>query len=372
MRRVFGAFRASLPPPVLPLWRQGQTVNEWRELSSSSLSLVTPTYNPNSKPLNSRLDTWCGLGIDTSRNAIWSLANGGHDDWNGNEVYKFDLTANAPAWVEWLAGDSSLSSPHNAARYPSGRPSSCHTYFCNAYVPQRDRVIRFGATAAATVGNTFPAVDGWSPSVAQGVNGWDASSAYPDVTGADLTEWPVAVDPATGNVFVFMTNNSVRRWQESSNTWSEVNVGFPPASFIARPAAYDTTRDRILVWASSSGNAPYTFDPATGTFTSRTLTGAAASAVLAMTVGPGMVYVPAIDAYLVRRGRISGGTVYRVDASTFEATELSTTGGGSIPTTPDISGSPENVYGKWLYCPDYGCVIYVVGAATNVWALRVH
>lgn len=83
----------------LPAWRQGQAVGEWRQLSGTSLSSVTPTNNPNNKPLAMRIDPWCGLAVDTTRNVVWSLASGGHDDYHGNEVYRLDLSADAPAWL---------------------------------------------------------------------------------------------------------------------------------------------------------------------------------------------------------------------------------------------------------------------------------
>lgn len=83
----------------------------------------------------------------------------------------------------------------------------------------------------------------------------------------------------------------------------------------------------------------------------------------------GMVYVPALDAYLFRRGA-AGGAVYRIDAGTFETTALSTTGGSGVPVAP--AGIVENVYTKWLYVPDYGGCIYLPGTSNNAWFLRVH
>lgn len=372
---AFGAGAADSPPPPppsVPAWRSGQAVNEWREISGSNLSAVTPTNNPNNKQLNMRMDPWCGLGFDRTRNVVWSLANGGHDDYHGNEVYKLDISVDAPAWVEWFPSDASLSTPYNAARYPSGRPASAHTYYCHQYIAQRDRVIRFGATAASSIGNSFGAVDGWNPTLAQGVNGWDSSSTYPDIPSPDLTEWAVAQDPDTGDVYVFMSNQRVSKWTQASNTWSTVSNGFPPDAFNGRPAAYDTTRDRILCFTYTGGaGGVYTFDPGTGLFTQRTLGGADAAAVTGASSGAGMIYVPALDAYLFRK-RAAGATVHRIDAGTFEVTALSTTGGASVPAAPDQSGSNENVYTRWMYVPDYSGVLYVPAPASNAWFLRVH
>ena len=164
-----------------------------------------------------------------------------------------------------------------------------------------------------------------------------------------------------------MSNQRVSKWTQSTNTWSTVSSGFPPDAFNGRPAAYDTSRDRILCFANGGG--AYTFDPATGAFTARTLTGAAASSVTGASTGAGMVYVAALDAYLFRRGA-AGGAVYSINASTFEVTSLSTTGGASVPVAPQ--SIVENVYTKWLYVPTYGGCVYIAGTNANAWFLRLH
>lgn len=366
---VFGN-SAGDPPPEFPAWRQGQAVGEWREIANSSLSSVAPTHNPNNKPLVWRIAPWCGLAVDTTRNVVWSLANGGHNDYHGNEVYRLDLSQNAPVWQEWFPSDPTLPTQYDAARYPSGRPASCHTYYSQHYIPFRDRVVRFGALAVATSGNSFRVLDGWIPTVAQGESGWEDPSTYPDIPALGTIPPPTCCDPDTGDVYLFRANYEVLRWSRASNTWQGVNNGFPPAVFEDRPCAYDTARDRILVF-SRPDNFAYTFDPATGQFTLRTLSGSDASAISGSSSGAGMVYVPAIDTYLYRRGA-AGGAVYAINPATFEVTQLSTTGGSGVPATDTISGNPENVYTKWLYVPAYGGIFYYPRHSANCWFLRVH
>lgn len=229
--------------------------------------------------------------------------------------------------------------------------------------------MRFGALAPSSIGGVFSVLDGWNPTVSQGAVGWEASTTYPDIPSINTVPPATCCDPDTGDVYVIDANYYVYKWTRSTNTWSNVEQQYPPDTFRDRPSAYDTTRDRILGFVT--GNAAYTFDPATGLFTSRTLTGADASAISSSSTGAGMVYVPALDAYLYRRGA-AGGTVYVIDASTFAVSQFSTTGGSGIPAVAAISGNPENVYTKWLYVPDYGGIFYYPSHAANCWFLRVH
>lgn len=358
-----------------PSWRTGQAVGEWRELSGSAMSNTPPTVNPGraSGSVSAKMDAWCGLAIDTRSNVVWSLANGGHDDYHGNEVMKINLGANSPAWVEMLPSNTAaeFTIPNNAGYYSSGRPASAHTYYSQHFIEARNRAVRFGTRATSSSGNMFPNVDGYDCSASPGANGWDSAGAYPDAPSSGAANSQAfCKNPVTEDVYSFNTNNAVFKWTQETNTWAQVNSGYPPIDPSESASAYDTTRNRILIFKGSTNH--HTFDPATGIFTDRTFTGSAASTLQASSPSPGMIYEPALDAYLVRLGRAAGGAVYRIDPATFEVTPLTTTGGASIPTTANISGSPENVYGRWLYAPKLGGAFFFPQYAANAWFLRTH
>jgi hypothetical protein len=286
------------------------------------------------------------------------------------------LGVDSPTWVEVLASSDAagVDSPNDAAYYPDGRPASSHTYYSQQFIETRNRAIRFGVGSSATVGNPKPNVDGFDCTVGIGVNGWDAAGTYPSLVTPDGTDWAICKNPTTEDVYFFNANYTVDKWTQTSNTWATVNVGSPPNTATGAASAYDTTRDRILLVrgsASPAGSYCVTYDIATGNFTARTLTGAAAATVMAANIGAGMVYVPSLDSYYVRL-RAAGGAVYAIDASTFAVTSLSTTGGGSIPVTADISGTPENVFTKFLYYPALGGVAYIPTYAANCWFLRLY
>jgi hypothetical protein len=357
-----------LPPGgVIPSWRVGLAQFEWSELAGTAMANFPPSVDPgrDSGGPAAKLDAWCGLAIDTRDSTVWSLANGGHDDYHGNEVMKFTLGADEPEWIEVLESSSGFTIPSDSAYYSDGRPASTHTYYMLQFIEARNRAIRFGVGASSTVGNPKVNIDGFNSTVAVGVNGWDAAGTYPNLPAA--LQHAVCKNPATEDVFIFIDNGSVQQWTQATNTLSQVNVGYPPVSFNETASAYDTTRDRIFLWIGG-GAAIHTFDPATGGFTARTFTGAGAAALNGAAKGGGMVYVPSLDSYLVRL-KATGGAVYKIDAATFDVTVITTTGGAAIPATAALSGANENVYGRWLRAPNLGGVVYFPSYAANAWFL---
>jgi hypothetical protein len=102
------------------------------------------------------------------------------------------------------------------------------------------------------------------------------------------------------------------------------------------------------------------YDPDGNTFTQRTLTGTALSA----TTEDGMVYVPSLDAFLLRQSG-SGGTVYRINASTFAVSSQTTSGGASVPAT--LNGP----FNKFIYVPNLSGCVLVPTYTGNAWFLKV-
>ena len=82
-----------------------------------------------------------------------------------------------------------------------------------------------------------------------------------------------------------------------------------------------------------------------------------------------MVYVPQLDAFLVR-ANAAGPKVYKVDAETFAVSILVTAGGANVPQGQVLSYE-ENVYNKWLYAPTLLGVVYFPKTQDNAWFLRL-
>lgn len=278
------------------------------------------------------------------------------------------LNNDAPAWVEvQVSSNPATSDLNDISRYTDGRPTSSHTYYSQQFIERRDRNVRFGALSTSPSGFGDPAVDGFSILT----NTWDARRTFPDLPMMANPGLATCKNPTTEDVYVHNYNADYRKWTEASNSWSIVSAGIPPITGQESASAYDTTRNRIFLLRDTAEH--HTFDPATGAYTEQTLSGAAASTVAATGVlSLGMIYHPVLDAYLVRMGRSTGGAVYSINASTFAVTALSTTGGTSIPATANISGSPENVFTKWLYAPSLQGCIFIPAYAANAWFFRTH
>jgi len=345
----------------MPAWRQGIAVGEWRQIPNTAMSaapMAVKTYptlgttGPESKVI-----AWTGFALDTRDSSIYSAANGGHDDYAGNEVNRIRLSENAPAWTEPLASTSPAQIVSGATHYADGRPSSRHSCYGEVVNEQRDRVMILGGSRYSTNGSNLSTVDGFN----LGSASWDAAATYPD--GLDLSSvyCPGIVEQkSTGDIFVFATWNVIR-WKNASNTWTRELVGTTAYGQYAA-TAHDSRRDRILiVGGTANDHAIYT--PATKSLQSVTFTGLGAG-VLAGD-GNGMVYDPQLDAYLLRKPA-AGSTVYRIDAQTFDVSVLTSSGGTNVPS------AQNGVWKRFLYVPALKGTVYVPSYGDSIWFLRTN
>ncbi|MCW5661957.1 MAG: hypothetical protein KIT60_30000 [Burkholderiaceae bacterium] len=390
----------------MPAWRRGQAVSEWREIPGSAMSLLVPSReakNTNGASAivgpNARLDAWCGLSIDTRSSNVWSAANGGHGDYYGNEVCTIDLLADAPAWVEWFAGSSGnvvniSSSPPaidaSRARYLDGTPVSTHSYYGQQFLERQNRALRLGGSVSP-IGSAFETVEGFDTSRPRGQGAWDPAGTFGLCIGGSFGGWTPSIawaatkDPVTERIYTLAypkiwrftpaTTGIGGAWEVLSNLPDELNSAAMGAT------AVDTRRNRLL-WLLGVGSPdPHLCDLDSGAWTRVPMPASAAADAMrsARALGAssgshpyssGMVYVPEIDAYLVRQAA-GGGRVFRIDAATLAVTDLSTTGGAGVSPGAPL-GSEQNVYSRWLLVPQLKGVVYFPRSASNAWFLRTH
>lgn len=355
-----------------PTWRGGQAVNEWREITGSSPSANPPTVDPGPGPLANIIDVWNGTALDTRDDSGFLPPNGGHTDSNWNGFGRWQFALNSPVLSMLLESNTSGEiTAGNAARYPTiNRPASRHTYYTAKVIRARNWMALFGVGSVANSGN--PLVQCEAYDITSSGNAWAAAGTIPNLPVVNNVQY-VVKDEVNEDVYIMDDANGVYKWTQASNTWGGVitGAGFPPVSGIDALGAYDTTRGHMFVLKGTS-NASHTFNPNTPAWTSRTLSGAGASALAAMAKGAGMDYWPDLDAYLVRPGLAGGGTVYKIDAGTYEVTSISTTGGSGIPGTASISGTPENVYGRWMRSVNYKGAYFLPRYSANWWFFRTH
>ena len=203
---------------------------------------------------------------------------------------------------------------------------------------------------------------------------FEADGTYPEIPNLTyfnaygLSDAAIFKDPATENVYIW-SSASFARSNQAENTWTTI------ADFMLTEAwgvaAVDTRRNRAFYVGpiGSDLSPPVTIDLATNAFTNQTLSGI--DIVALQTNGWAMVYQQMADAaddcFLMRDGT-AGGTVYRINASTFVVDTLPSTGGSSIPESD--SHSSVNIYTKFLSVPQYGGIVYFPRYAGNAWFLR--
>jgi hypothetical protein len=341
-----------------PSWVNALAIGQWYVIPNTAMSSVEPSPTPAgiAGPV-SKITAWTSFVADPRTSKVYSVANGGHSDYSGNEVDALDLERDQPVWTQVLAptpGASVVSGNY----YLDGRPTSRHTYYGVTLDESNDRVMLFGGSRWQDGDGTLQ-IDSYNI----GANSYNPQGTHPGLP-SDFIELPAcAVNPLTGDVYLNL-NFSLGRWNRSANTFETLNpIGASKPHGYYATSAFDSSRGRILFLGGDNAD-HHIYTLSTNTFAQITLNGANAADVSGVR-GAAMVYVAAIDRFLIEKGGV-GGTVYQVNPSTFEVTTFATTGGASIPSTQN---GPFN---KFLYVPRLRGAVYVPSYSGNAWFLRLH
>jgi hypothetical protein len=132
-----------------PSWASAIPVGTWRRISGSSpdggLSATNTLQNviPGSIPSNvfgssgpaSVIHAWSGGAYASDLGSSGSLIcyGGGHTDYEGNEVYRFDLATRT--WSRLSNAYQGVSWPRSSGIWPDGTPGVVHTYKQGGYHP---------------------------------------------------------------------------------------------------------------------------------------------------------------------------------------------------------------------------------------------
>lgn len=96
------------------------------------------------------INAWTGMLADDARRTIAMLANGGHNDYAGNEVYSCDLGAEEPKWARRREATPSEGSTGSWYQWSDGTPGPTHTN--NAQIAANGRWFLLGMTASCFLG----------------------------------------------------------------------------------------------------------------------------------------------------------------------------------------------------------------------------
>ena len=357
------------PPGPLPAWVNALAIGQWTEIPNTAMVSVEPSPQPagTTGPV-SKVIAWTSFVADTRTSKVYSVANGGHQDYAGNEVDVLDMERDQPVWSQLLPPTPNSQLTDGQPYYLDGRPAARHTYYGVTLNAIDDRIMLFAGAVWCGTGCGINAISSYNI----GSNTYSPSTTHGSVTGVfGVPNHPTfVVDPTTGDVYTMFVGQ-VARWTRSSNTFDNLlTSNNAPAG--GGGAAFDVLRGRILV-LGGLGNDHHIYTPSSNSASAVTLSGPNAADVTGGSP-QAVFYVPVLDLYFVRTGG-AGGTVYQINASTFEVTTFPTAGGGSIPST--FNGP----YNKFLYLPRMNGAVYVPCYAKdgslscssgNAWFLRLH
>lgn len=348
------------PLALLPNWVNTLAPMQWYEIPNSAMStLVTPANLYGNSGPSSKVVAWTSFILDPRSSNVYSVANGGHHDYPGNEVDRLELESNPVRWVRRLDSTPANLVIEDASHYADGRPTSRHSYYGMTFNESDDRIMLVGAIGAYGVGGSFPSIDSYNI----GGNNYSPAGTHPNLPPG-LTNgyvFTTTANPLTGDIYVFGSWNS-SRWTRATNSW--LTIGNPGHDLWASGSmsAMDTTRGRILILGGSNSER-HLYTLASNTFSQITLSGVDASKM--NTSGGALFYVEALDKFIVRLSA-AGGAVYQIDPVTFEVTSLTTTNGTTVPVTQN------GPYNKFLYVPRLHGAVYIPTHSGNAWFLRLH
>lgn len=361
----------------LPSWRTDMAVNELKNLASAANTQGSPVH------------VWGSFVKVSETCTLVSPANGGHNDSADNRVTSIDLSDDSPAWTIRIASGTSFTS--DVPYMPDGKPVSRHGYTHNHYVPQRKRVMLFGAEGAYSSGFQTYEVDGvrvsdWTWDCLNGTTAYAALAA-----GRGNGQ---GVDPLTGNVWT----NAGWLWNQAANSWSQpgtqqITTAVSGAS-TRTPWAWDHAAQNFfaLQWRDGrngfgTGIVARQINRTTGAITAITFNSSSAYTTW-LAEAPAyaaMVYDNHQDCFYFYSGQTNAsdneilsqvpGRIYKITkgvGTVWDMSILTITGDTPANVTKSVGQFGTGVNGRLLYIPQLKGIFCQPDRDTAPWFLRTY
>jgi hypothetical protein len=320
----------------------------------------SPAYNSFQRVMGVAAVTraWNSAAIDAKRDCLL-VTGGGHNDYGGNEVYRFCL--NSLSW-DRLTDPTVFPNRHPEYKNPDGTPVSRHTYGGVVYIPGNDRLFLFDGAPDHGPG-TCGVRGTWTLDLASREEAGEYVSSQWELRTADgepeIACDNVAVfDPSSGKI-LFKNLRGTYAFDVGSGKWEKVSGDARLNSAVN--LTIDPT-EQLLVEAGGGETALWdlTNDLSGGVVTT--------SGAKEIEEGddPGLVYDPRIRKVV---GWAGGTSVFILDTRTKIWSEVGPASTNAVDPGP-VSTS-GGVFGRFAYSVESNVYIYVDRVSENVYLYRL-
>lgn len=335
------------------------TAGEWTAIGTNALEDVAYDYGGSppsgfTTDITGMIHAWSGGVYDPTAHKLY-VHGGGHESYDGNEWYAFDLANN-----QWeRVNNPTLEDPEfedaDALFETDGTPFPIHTYDSLGVNPDTGKLYRLGAGGSnvAKVWEFNPANDTWTGKTAD-------NQSVPSM-GCD---W---MSDESKFIVCYQDSGSwryFRRYDPSTDSWStEIETSTAYSGNVS--LAYSASRDLAVVHhLSTSTNTWLKLDTSTDTPSSQTITGAT------LPDRGGLEYDSSRDLFVLYTDEgANRKTLYEIDPDTWVASTV-TPSTGATPSAYQGTPTYNGIYGRFRYCSDYNVFIMVNNEAGNVYLYK--
>ncbi len=349
---------------------QGQPLNTWFAIAGTvhAGSAAAPGDDPTDAFASSnRRLSYSGMGLRNCE--IILAANGGHQDYSGNEVTSLDLSQDTPAWVLRSAASPAGAISMDVPYYSDGKPSPRHTYWSTIWSEQHNRLMLHYTRFVWGNGVSFGNSNGFNLDT----NTWDAQGTW------GTSNYTAGCVDAQGNCYAMgMGYFALNKWTAATGLWS--NVATYSEAINVNPVCFDPKRGHLfaLAWGDGQGNNLGTsLGMSAIRIAGTTKTNITFNASAAVTqfksdapIYSAMEYDPVNDQYLFYEGGAARtGRVYVVKPNDTAVWDLSvlTLGAGSV--LPDAAVG-AGVFNRFKYVPALRGFVLMSSGTSNVYFMR--
>ncbi len=402
------------------LWNKLVTITEggWGRLNDNTFRSVWPDAADAAQGGYPRsvIQAWSSMAWDSNRNDLifWG---GGHANYGGNEVYRFDADTLMWERASLPTRNTATANPvvTETVDGPLHSPVSSHTYDNNEFLPIADRFVTFGG-AAWNSGSAFVITDAsggtrvtgpyfWNPAKADankvgGLSGtgtdpsraggqmWDnrdsvhnpdgsnprpfvnGTTAYAEIDGKDVI---FISDRPTGGLWKYTVHDvddaSKDTWEKVGRGW-EVFDGAGTGAYSTADNLYIRSANKTFTYwdldTAGAGNRNVIFTPTdlSGGFTMSALTG--------------MDYDAGRDRFLLWSGtrdvwELKAPEIIGRDGWTVKKVAAGAAGPTGVPDVSTVDGNTTGILGKWKYVADLDLFLGVHDHNSgDIWAYKPH